>query len=263
MGLFDVFNNKDATEKTPLKEPEGQGGVSEKIRRQSQEAIQMVKEGRFTLHVFAFLGGIALVISSIIDTVESFINNDAAEVMISFYTLCLGCLIIVVDGSRKISFPKAWMYKIKFYFRIVDYAWGRGCLYCLAGSLQFTIQNVVNSCVGAYMVLIGALAILSSFGAGLKLAELHAEIDNMRDLKSCFSRFDIDSNGSLNSKEFALLMYDLSVDCTYYELEGCFNAIDKNDDERISYDEFKEWWTGWGKKHLQRNSSHNFTAILV
>lgn len=263
MGMFDVFNAKHATEKTPLKKNEGNIRVSEKIHNQSLEALQLVKEGRFTIHVFAFLGGIALVISSIIDTVESFINNDAAEVMISFYTLCLGCLIIVVEGSRKISFPKAWMYKIKFYFRIVDYAWGRGCLYCLAGSLQFTIQNIVNSCVGAYMLFIGAFAILSSFGAGLKLAELHAEIDNMRDLKSCFNQFDVDSNESLNSKEFALLMCDLGVDCTYYELEGCFNAIDKNDDERISYDEFKEWWTGWGKKHLQRNSSNNFAAILV
>lgn len=126
MGLFDAFQPKNATEKSPLKVKDPQGAVSEKIRRQSIQALQLVKEGRFTVHVFAFLGGIALVISSIIDAIESFINNDPAEIMISLYTLCLGCLIIVVEGSRKISFPKAWMYNIKFYFRIVDYAWGRG-----------------------------------------------------------------------------------------------------------------------------------------
>mmetsp|Transcript_35081 Transcript_35081/g.40012 ORF Transcript_35081/g.40012 Transcript_35081/m.40012 type:complete len:264 (-) Transcript_35081:118-909(-) len=254
--------NKETTEETPLVHAISDDPTKISLRDQSKDVYKMVTDGPFTVHVFAFFGGIALVFSSIWDFIESFIKVNAGEILISLYTLCLGCLIIIVEG-RRLSFRQALLQKIKFYLRIVDFAWGRGCIYLIAGSLQFVIDNKLNSYVGGYMMLLGGLTILSSFGAGRKLAILRHQIQNKRDLLKNFKKYDVNSNGSLETKEFALLVFDLGVDVTYHELEACFNAIDKNDDECISYDEFQEWWTKWGKEQMYRNFGFGLSEMMV
>jgi len=84
-------------------------------------------------------------------------------------------------------------------------------------------------------------------------------IDSKRDLKSVFNRYDLNHDGALSDKEFALLCCELGVDMTFQEVVACFNAIDKNDDELIQYEEFNVWWTQWGAKHLHRS----LTDVMV
>lgn len=103
--------------------------------------------------------------------------------------------------------------------------------------------------------MVGFVALISSVAAGQKLAELRIAIDNRRDLKAYFKEFDQDSDGAMTVKEFAALMGSLGVDVTYQELVACFNAVDKNDDDLLTYDEFSAWWTLWGTKHLHRGIS--------
>ena len=112
--------------------------------------------------------------------------------------------------------------------------------------------NKINLLVGAYMIGVGVVAIVSSLGAAKKLAELRQAIDSQRNLKLYFTELDADRNGSLSEKEFAILLAVLDVDVSYQELVACFNTIDKNDDDQISYEEFKLWWTEWGQQNLHR-----------
>jgi Ca2+-binding EF-hand superfamily protein len=105
------------------------------------------------------------------------------------------------------------------------------------------------------MLLVGFVALIAAVGAGQKLIELRLAIDTRRDLKAFFNEYDVDKDGALNVKEFAILVSNLGVDVNYHELVACFNAMDKNDDELITYNEFNNWWTEWGKKNLQRSLS--------
>lgn len=105
------------------------------------------------------------------------------------------------------------------------------------------------------MIFVGFVAVISSIAAGQKLAQLRIAIDSRRDLKAYFKEFDRDGDGTLTEKEFAVLMGNLGVEVSYQELVACFNAVDKNDDDRITFDEFNGWWTEWGRKHLHRGIS--------
>mmetsp|Transcript_27615 Transcript_27615/g.55759 ORF Transcript_27615/g.55759 Transcript_27615/m.55759 type:complete len:157 (+) Transcript_27615:741-1211(+) len=134
-----------------------------------------------------------------------------------------------------------------------DYTWGRGGLYAFAGSLLHTQPSKVNVGVGVYMIFVGVVALISSLAAGKKLAEVREALDSKRELRNMFDMHDADGNGSLKPAEFAGLCSDLGVVVSYQELVACFNAIDKNDDDKVTYDEMVAWWRSWGSTKLPRH----------
>lgn len=259
MGFLDnILGNKDdpVTESTPLNKTASENlqAAPDYLKRQASKLYEMSKEGPLSFRILAFLGGIGMIGAGVYDFVTSIIVFEAMEIVKAIYTMCFGVFICLLEGTI-FEMPKDWQRKIKFYFRIIDFTWGRGVAYAFVGSLQLMQPNKINDLVGTYMILIGLVAIVSSISAGQRLAELRILIDNKRDLSRHFHTYDTDNSGALTVQEFAVLLGELGVDVNYQEMYACFNAIDKNDDDRINYDEFKGWWTEWGMKRLHRSMS--------
>jgi hypothetical protein len=262
MGLMDQMNPWSSREVVPTEMPteetpfqhtaqENMKAAPEYLKQQALKLNKLSKEGPLSFRVMAFLGGLGMIVAALYDFISNIVFFSRAVIMISVYTLVFGAGICTLEG-KIFSFPDSWQRGLKFYFRILDYTWGRGLLYAFAGSLQMTQPNKINLIVGTYMIMVGVVALVSSIGAGQRLADLRVDIDSQRDLKTCFQKYDTNRDGALTEKEFAILLGSLGVDVTYQELVACFIAIDKNDDDRISYEEFNSWWTEWGTKHLHR-----------
>ena len=269
MGFFDrlltqsraVDNEKImVTEATPFAQTteENVRAAPDYLKRQASKLYELSKNGPLSFRIMAFLGGLGMVAAALYDFICNILVFSGAGILISIYTLVFGAGICALEG-RVFSFPASWQRVIKFYFRILDYTWGRGILYAFVGSLQMSQPNKVNLLVGTYMIVVGLVALSSSIGAGKKLAQLREAIDSQRNLKVYFTELDADRNGLLSEKEFAILLGSLEVDVSYQELVACFNAIDKNDDDSISFEEFNAWWAAWGQQSLHRG----FPSALV
>lgn len=261
MGYFDQLWTRSrevdpslmATEETPLTHTTSENvrAAPEYLKRQASKLYELSKNGPLSFRVMAFLGGLGMIVAALYDFISNILVLSGAGILISIYTLVFGAGICALEG-RVFSFPTSWQRRMKFYFRVLDYTWGRGILYAFVGSLPMSQPNKINLLVGSYMIVVGLVAIFSSIGAGKKLTELREAIDSQRNLKLYFNELDADRNGLLSEKEFAILLGSLEVDVSYQELVACFNAIDKNDDDSISYEEFNAWWVAWGHKSLHR-----------
>lgn len=225
------------------------------LKRQASKLFQICREGPLSFRILAFFGGIGMVFASLVHPI---IHFSVPALVIAIYTFWFGVLICVVEG-RVFDVPKSWQRTVKFYFRVLDFVWGRGVIWAFAGSLMLSQPSPINNACGFYMIFVGLVAITASIAAGTKLAKLRLAIDSKRDLKRIFGTFDVDEDDALSEKEFASLCFDLGVDVTYNELTACFNAIDKNDNGVITFDEFRDWWTQWGVVHL--NQGHSLFSI--
>merc|ERR1719343_1885957 len=99
------------------------------------------------------------------------------------------------------------------------------------------------------MMLLGSLSIYASYGATDKLASLREAIYNEKELSVRFDEVDEDGDGFINVYELAQLCKALGVMLTYHELVASFGNVDRDEDECISYEEFRVWWSNDGAKN--------------
>jgi hypothetical protein len=134
MGFMDrIMGNKprevssQPSEETPFNRTvsENLQDAPDYIKRQASKLYQMSREGPLSFRIFAFLGGILMVAAGIYGFVDSFVINSGASLLIAIYSICFGVGICILEG-RVFSFPEKWTRTVKFYFRILDFTWGRG-----------------------------------------------------------------------------------------------------------------------------------------
>jgi len=243
----------EPTEDTPLQSSSSSKTNENKVKEGARKLFNITREGPLSFRILAFLGGIGMIVAGLIDIIaDSIVTFNPAGLLVALYAFIFGILICAIEGKR-FDIPDHIEKTAKFYFRILDYTWGRGGLYAFAGSLLHTQPSKVNVGVGVYMIFVGVVALISSLAAGKKLAEVREALDSKRELRNMFDMHDADGNGSLKPAEFAGLCSDLGVVVSYQELVACFNAIDKNDDDKVTYDEMVAWWRSWGSTKLPRH----------
>lgn len=131
---------------------------------------------------------------------------------------------------------------IRFYCKFLEYTWGRGAFFFFVGSLQFTNFNMLDWAVGGYMMFVGVTAIIAGIAAARSLKLFKFSIKSEADLKQKWDEHDVDGNGTLDVKELAAFIRDAGIDMTTNEIASIFMTLDKNFDDRISYEEFYMWW---------------------
>ena len=57
-----------------------------------------------------------------------------------------------------------------------------------------------------------------------------------------FAQADVDGDGGLSLPQFRTLTAALGLDMTRRETEAAFSHIKKSEKEKMSYDEFMQWW---------------------
>lgn len=89
---------------------------------------------------------------------------------------------------------------------------------------------------------IGVMIFIASRQTLQKLSEHKSAMIDEKVIKEKFNSYDKNSDGSLDPKELALLCNDLGSPLGYNQLEAAILILDKNDDGKIQYSEFLEWW---------------------
>lgn len=75
-------------------------------------------------------------------------------------------------------------------------------------------------------------------------------------VQSIFKKYDGDNSNCINSRELGNLIQDLGAKITSNCTEALRLVIDKNEDGKVSFEEFYNWWIRLGGKNEQDFFSH-------
>lgn len=136
--------------------------------------------------------------------------------------------------------------------KFLSSTWGRGLFSFFVGSLQFSNWNMLDLTVGGFMMILGCLAMGVSMATARGLKTLKVRIKDESTLKRKWKEHDVNRDGSLDVKELTAFLQDARVNMSRNEVAAVFLALDKNFDDRISYQELLEWWKSAGTHEPDR-----------
>lgn len=99
------------------------------------ELRAMANEGYLPLRFLAQIGGLAMIVLSILGFITAILHLKVLDALVEVYTFLLGILVIILETK---AFPKRVEQSLNKYALFLRFVWGRGCLYFVAGSLQAT-----------------------------------------------------------------------------------------------------------------------------
>lgn len=160
--------------------------------------------------------------------------------MIAVYGIIFGVIITMLEAPGPCS--QKLQSGIRYHAKFLEFVWGRGALYFFVGSLQFANWNMLDWAVGGLMMFTGATAIGVGIAASRDLKLLKFSIKDEATLKAKWAQHDVDNSGHLDVKELTEFVNDADVPMSRNEIAATYLALDKNFDEKISYEEFYAWW---------------------
>lgn len=213
------------------------------LQDQSQRLSNTVSEGSLSMRLLAFLGGIAMVVLGVMNFLDKLLRLQLIWFLIEFYTILLGLLAIVLEGN--FAFSAGFERKLRKYALFLDFVWGRGFIYFVAGTLEMAVWRPLNVAIGFYMCVVAATYIFMGYQSAKKLSALRRALYTEEELLEKFQNADIEQRGTLNFDQFKLLLNSFNLDLTTPEAETTFREVERSADGRISFDEFKDWWGSW------------------
>mmetsp|Transcript_5881 Transcript_5881/g.15950 ORF Transcript_5881/g.15950 Transcript_5881/m.15950 type:complete len:311 (+) Transcript_5881:162-1094(+) len=223
--------------------PENVSRAARAAQERAQEIQKQAQDGNISLRAVAFLGGILLMMVSLRDCLGKILSFQLVGAVLELFTFFLSIIVILLEAKTTLL-PGAWVDRIHKYALFLKYMWGRGSLYFMAGALQLShFQDILDLIAGAWMCVVGAMMVFVGQQTAQKLQTMRKQLYTEHDLKQIFSQANVDGVG-LNVAQFRDLTVKLGLDLTRRETESALLHMKKdNSKDRLSYEEFLEWWT--------------------
>jgi len=210
---------------------------------QFEQVQELASKGSVSIRLCAILGGLALIVTSVLGFLQRFVSFRWVGAILNIYTFGLGCVMILLEGKQSSTLGdlESSLYK---YALFVKYVWGRGILYFIAGTLEMS-QSGVNAwelLVGIFVMLVGIAFIVVGRRASSKLDELRRKQFSPQTLQS---EFYTASQGTthINIIQFRTLLQNLDIEhLDSREWETAFLQVEKADRDKVSFSEFQQWW---------------------
>mmetsp|Transcript_16930 Transcript_16930/g.38081 ORF Transcript_16930/g.38081 Transcript_16930/m.38081 type:complete len:259 (-) Transcript_16930:537-1313(-) len=214
------------------------------VKKTARRIQDLATRGPLSFRVLAYLGGLAMAVTSAFDMISQFTSFHPVNTLVAFYTLLLGIVIVLLEG-KQFSCPTYLVRGIHYYAKFLEYIWGRGCLYFFAGTLQIVRPGLVNTAVGGFLCFVGVTAFVAGRNTASKLNRIRRCLGNEAAVQSEFIAMDRDGDGHLSPEEFNDLAINLGLDLDHNELSVAIALIDTDGNGKISFSEFYAWWESW------------------
>mmetsp|Transcript_2449 Transcript_2449/g.3666 ORF Transcript_2449/g.3666 Transcript_2449/m.3666 type:complete len:280 (+) Transcript_2449:155-994(+) len=221
------------------------------VKGSAESLHKLVTEGNSSIRVMALCGALVMVLTSALGLFGKVLTLHFVSALMSLYTLVLGCVIIVLEG-KMLPIPKMVEAKLYKYCLFLRYVWGRGILYFVAGSIQFSQLNLIDVIIGAFMSFVGIAYIISGRRAAKHLSKMRKALFSEDALRSKFREFDTNGTGSLTYDQFTAFVNSLGLSIGKNEIFTAFSFIDKDENSTIEVEEFLGWWNTWEFDNLDQ-----------
>ena len=171
-----------------------------------------------------------------------------APVLISAFHICFLSFLIVILEARAIGIrgPNNSRARIRGiitrYMNLLKLLWGRGLLYIFASTMNLTVPDFYVQYTGIPMCVLGIVAICTGAHASYNLDQLKSSLTDESYLWVRFDCHDNDKDGQIDMNGFAELVWSLGLEFDDLYTYKAFQQIDRDDDQMITFDEFKHWW---------------------
>mmetsp|Transcript_7034 Transcript_7034/g.10393 ORF Transcript_7034/g.10393 Transcript_7034/m.10393 type:complete len:286 (+) Transcript_7034:45-902(+) len=213
-------------------------------KAQYDKLKKIASDGNMSLTFLALVGGVAMMVTSIMGVVGRFLTLSWIGALFDVYIFFFGVLVVFLEWKK---FPGRDKYNmvIHTYFHFLDYIWGRGVLYFVAGSLQFSLFGLLDLAVGGFMCFVGILYIIVGKIAHTKFVNAKEAMLSEHTIAAKFNEADVEDKGSINLEQFEIMTKSLGMELEKREVEIAFLEIPKVSDkeDRITLESFKNWWT--------------------
>lgn len=242
-----MVNKGSTTEKVSV------ASVTQTAKNTVYKIESMAQEGPLSFRVLGFLGGLFMMFTSAWSIITRVIVLSPITALISAYTFLFGFFIVILEGKVFIPPLAHFQRRLFFYAHFLSFVSGRGLLYFFAGSLQLSQWHFWEIISGGFMCAIGILSLLTGRASYTKMQQLRMSISDEAFLYQKFKEHDVNADTFLDISEFENLIKDLlstgnngeAEMMNNNELEAAFAMIDRDDNRKISLDDFKTWWSNY------------------
>jgi hypothetical protein len=220
------------------------------------------EEGPPFIRIPAILCAIGMIFTTLFPLVR-FDNYWSYPILINAFWICFMSFLIIVLEGRALGVRNPTNHRARIrsavtrYLNLFKLLWGRGMLYIFAGSLNLTIdfEWVVYSAFA--MIFVGIIAIIAGAHASHNLSQLRTSLTDESFLWVKFSHNDTEKDGFIELNGFAELLWSLGLEFDDMYTFKAFQQIDRDQDKKISFDEFKHWWVVTQNDGHQLEGSQN------
>eukprot|EP00903_Cladosiphon_okamuranus_P018909 g17391.t1 len=152
-----------------------------------------------------------------------------------------GVAILILEMKIPLL-PKKIIHSIHKYCAFTTVVWGRGAFFIFIGTLSLAQWAFVDIILGLYLIGIGAGMIFWGQEAFKTLDALQGEMQDPSVVASLFNKFDHNHDGTLDVTEMGNLLESLGAMMRPTEVEAAIIIMDKDNDGKITLQEFQEWW---------------------
>jgi len=206
------------------------------------EKYEKATSGDTSVRLLAFVSGLALVVSSFLIWTLWIVDHRFSwiELLVSVVGLSTGIYAFILESNFTFvrEFRSNIVSNAPFFGRVSI----RGVTYAIAGLMQCAVFTPLHVFVGLFTGAVGIYLVKIGIKCEDSLATLRASITDEKALLASFQTGDSNGDGMLEAFEFESLIWSLGMELTSDELEAAFSSIDKNNDKKITFDEFRSFW---------------------
>jgi hypothetical protein len=164
--------------------------------------------------------------------------------MIDFYSFAVGFAAVVMESDRE-ALPYATKMRsvIGKNFGIVRTVTGRGIFYGVAATLELSESNRRSKVIGTLVLLVGVAYIVLGRMAHNKMMKIRNQNFPDKKIKQMFGNYDKNDNDRIEFDEFKRMLEDLKLQLNYQEAEVLYLSIDKDMNHGLTLAEFQTFWS--------------------
>ena len=203
---------------------------------------QYVLEGETHLKHAGLVAGTALAFAGFVSCMAHIFDFYLTRAVFDAFIFIVGGLSAVYEYNQSLLY----IYISDFIHQelhLMVSPFGRSIVYIFIGLLLFTQNTWFQSTIGVIVITLGIYICYHMKNAEFALNRMKSQISDGQQLRLIFEQCDIDKNGSLDSTELALVCSKLGTKLNNDELEAAIAMINKNNDGKISFEEFQSWYS--------------------
>jgi len=203
--------------------------------------IEYAKKGDWTWRAGGFVAGLLIVAVSAFSVFSHIFAPF--KLVLDLYLLAFGTLMCLIELQDHV-FTQQYLNVLRREALIIFRPNGRALFYLFVGVLIISVSDIMSASflVGCFTAAVGAIVFVASRSAMAQARALRDAALSESVIKAKFQAADRNRDGLLDTSELALLISALGCNLSRNELEAALFTLDKNGDDRVSYEEFIEWY---------------------
>lgn len=198
-------------------------------------------DGNWTWRILGLIAGALIIFVHSLSFFGDLFGLSPFLCVMDIYLILFGACAIVLE-YKDTFLPTKYIQLLHQEALFLYKPYGRAAFYIFVGVLLVVKGGILDFLVGLYTLIVGGIIFYGSSQAHAQLKELRQSVKSEAELEFKFREFDVDRSGFIDHSEFKKLCASLGRNMSDNEVETATFLLDRNNDGKLSLEEFKAWY---------------------